>query len=235
MRKNKRVYISPEVNGVYILQSVGLQDISSRKDKDPDDYETEQKLKEEKEKEREKEEEERIKELEFAKEEAYKKGYADAEQNFRLEIEKLKNEYASLVNSFREAVAQLVGEREDIWQESEPEIIKLIMIISKKVLGYEMDNNGVKMIKHVVKEALSYANEKKIIGVRLSPEDIKKLHTLEEMNIIDQNIKILEDKTVAPGGCIVETDFGNIDSQIETRWEEIQKALLGNGNGAEGH
>lgn len=231
MKKNKKVYISPEVNGIYVLQSVSLQCVSGQKDKDQDDYEVEQKLKE---KQREKEEE-RIKELEFAKEEAYKKGYSDAEQNFKREIEKLKNEYASLVNSFREAVTQLVGEREKIWRESEPEIIRLIIIISKKILGYEMDNNGVKIIKHVVKEALSYAHEKKVVAVRLSLEDIKKINTLEGINIVDQNIKIVEDETVASGGCIIETDFGNIDSQIETRWEEVQKALLGNENGTEVH
>jgi flagellar assembly protein FliH len=227
MRKNKRVYISPEVNGTYVLQSISSLGISSQSDLD--DCEIEQK---EKEKEREKEKEERIKELELAREEAYKKGYSDAEQNFKQEMEKLKNKYASLVNSFREAVTQFADEREKIWRESEPEIIRLIMAVSKKIIGYEMDNNGVKIIKHIVKEALSYTNEKKIVAVRLSAEDIRKINTLEGINIVDQSIKILEDKTVAPGGCIIETDFGNIDSQIETRWEEVQKALLGNEDGA---
>lgn len=227
MKKSQKVYVSPEVSGIYVLQSINSQDVSSQKCKD--DYEIEQKLKEKK------EEEERLKELESAREEAYKKGYSDAEQVFKSEIEKLKNEYASLVSSFREAVMQLAGERDKIWRESESEIIKLIMAISKKILVYEMDNNGIDIIKRIVKEALSYVDEKKIIAVRLSPEDIRKMDALEGTDIVGQNIKIMEDKTINPGGCIVETDFGNVESHIETRWEEIQKVLLENENGAAVH
>ncbi len=227
MKKSKKVYVSPEVSGIYVLQSINFQSVSSQKCQD--DYEIDQKLKEKK------EEEERLKELESAREEAYKKGYSDAEQVFKSEIEKLKNEFASLVSSFREAVMQLAGERDKIWRESESEIIKLIMAISKKMLVYEIDNNGVNVIKHIVKEALSYVDEKKIIAVRLSPEDIRKMDTLEGTDIVGQNIKIMEDKTINPGGCIVETDFGNVESHIETCWEEIQKVLLENENGAAVH
>ncbi len=236
MKKNKRVYVSPEVNGIYVLQSISHQSACDQEDRN--DYEIEQKLKEKKEEEDErlkKEEEKRQKELESAREEAYKKGYLDAQQNLQLEVEKLKSEYASSVSLFQEAGKQLVDKRERIWQESELEIIKFIMAVSKKMFGYEMSNDRENVIKHIVKEALSYVHEKKIIAVRLSPEDVRKINTLEGVNIVDQGIKILEDKTIAPGGCIVETDFGNVDSQIETRWEEIQKALLGNASESSGY
>lgn len=225
--KNKKVYVSPEVKGIYVLQSIPCQtNLYS------EDYETKKEL-EEKERERDKErekEENRIKELELAKEEAYKKGRQDAEHDFKLEIEKLKSEYASLVSVFQDAVKHLTDKREKIWQESESEIIKLILTIANKIVGYEIDNNGMNVVKHVVKDALSYVSEKKIIAVRLSPDDVKKINTLEEMKVTDQNIKMVEDRTITSGGCILETNFGSVDSQIETRWEEILKAFLGNKN-----
>lgn len=217
--KNKKIYESPDVKGIYVLQSRRYLggNIS-------ENYEIKQKLQE---KER---EENRIKEFELAKEIAYKKGRLDAEHNFKSEIEKLKSEYASLMGLFQNAVNQLTEKREQILQESESEIIRLIFTISNKIVGYEINNGSMKVVKHVVKEAISCAGEKKIIAVRLSPGDITKMNTLEEMKITDQNIKIVEDRTITPGGCIVETDFGSIDSQIETRWEEIQKTLLGSKN-----
>lgn len=220
--KNKKVYISPDVKGVYLLQpSAGQRPSPSA------DYEIKQEM-EEREK-RNKDEEDRIRELESAKEEAYEKGRREAEDNFALEIEKLRNEYASLVTMFRDAVRQLTDTREKIWQESEPEIIKLILAISKKIVGYEIDTNGINVVKHVVKEALSCVGEKRIVAVRLSPDDLKKIDE-QEPKIMDQGIKMVEDRTIVSGGCIVETDFGSVDSQMETRWEEILKAVAGNRN-----
>lgn len=223
--KNKRVYISPDVKGVYILQSNANQRGSLS-----EDCEIKQELEKKEKEKRRKEEENRIKEIEVAKEEAYERGRRNAEHNFTLEIEKLRCEYGSLMTLFRDAVKQLTDTREKIWQESESEIIKLILTISYKMVGYEIDKNSIHVVKHVVKEALSCVGEKKIVAVRLSPADIKKINTLEDAKIMDQNIKMVEDRTISSGGCIVETNFGSVDSQIETRWEEIMKALLENKN-----
>ena len=217
--KNKKVYASPDVKGIYVLQSLRYQSNSHRLG---EITESERKEKSD--------EEERLSALEIAKDEAYKKGRLDAEQDFKREIEKIKSEYASLMALFQNAVNQLIDKREKIWQESELEIIKLILTVSSKMVGDEISNNGKDVIKYVVKEALSHVSGKKIVAVRLSPDDAKKINLLEEMKLVDPNIKILEDGTITSGGCIIETDFGSIDCQIESRWEEIRKTLVGNKN-----
>ena len=217
--KNKKVYASPDVKGIYVLQSLRYQSKSHRLD-EITEWETKEKS----------DEEERLSALEIAKDEAYKKGRLDAEQDFKREIEKIKSEYASLMALFQNAVNQLIDKREKIWQESELEIIKLILTVSSKMVGDEISNNGKDVIKYVVKEALSHVSGKKIVAVRLSPDDAKKINLLEEMKLVDPNIKILEDGTITSGGCIIETDFGSIDCQIESRWEEIRKTLVGNKN-----
>jgi flagellar assembly protein FliH len=214
--KNQKVYALPDVKGIYVLQSIGYQSKSY-----PDGKTVARKVNDE---------EERLKALEIAKDEAYKKGRLDAEQDFKLEIEKIKSECASLTVLFQNAVNQLIDKRERIWQESEPEIIKLILTISSKMVGEEISNHGKDVIKYVVKEALSHVSGKKIVAVRLSPDDAKKINLLEEMKWADTNIKILEDGAITSGGCVIETDFGSVDCQIETRWEETRKALGGNKN-----
>ena len=214
--KNQKVYALPDVKGIYVLQSIGYQSKSY-----PDGKTVARKVSNE---------EERLSALEIAKDEAYKKGRLNAEQDFKLEIEKIKGEYASLMTLFQNAVNQLIDKREKIWQESEPEIIKLILTISSKMVGEGIGNNGKDVIKYAVKEALSHVCGKKIVAVRLSPDDAKKINLLEDTKVADQNIKILEDGAITSGGCIIETDFGSVDCQIETRWEEIRKALVGNKN-----
>ena len=182
-----------------------------------------------------KEEDERLKELESAKDEAYEKGRADAEQASQVEFERLKKEYASLVDLFQDATRQMAAEKEKIWRESELEILKLALAIAKKTVGYEISENSVNIMKQAVTEALTYVGEKKLVAVRVSPEDLKKMNTLEGMKIAGEGIKVLEDRNVAPGGCVVETDFGNVESHVESRWEEIQKALVGNMNEPTAH
>lgn len=219
--KNKKVYMSPDVQGIYILQSIKYQGGSSLQD-----YE----IKQESEKKEKESEEKRIKELQSVKDEAYRQGRLDAEENYKSEIERLRSEHASLVTLLQSAVKNLTDQRELIWQESESEIIKLILTISSKIVGYEIGNDSIHVLKHVVKDAIAHAGEKKIVTIKLSPDDVKKIKSQEGTILSDQSIKFAEDKTIDSGGCIVETDFGSIDSQIETRWDEILKTLLGNKN-----
>ena len=217
--KNQKVYASPDVKGIYVFQSLRYQGKSHHRD-EKTEWETKEKS----------DEEERLRALEIAMDEAYKKGRLDAEHDLKLEIEKIKSEYASSMALFQNAVNQLMDKREKIWQESELEIVKLILTVSGKMVGEEIGNNGKDVIKYVVKEALSHVSGKKIVAVRLSPDDAKKINLLEEMKWVDPHIKILEDGAITSGGCIVETDFGSIDCQIETRWEEIRKTLAENKN-----
>lgn len=216
--KNKKIYSSPEVRGVHVLQSR-----ERRIDLAQEVALQEELLQQEK-------EDERLKELELAKDEAYKKGRADAEQSSLEEFERLKKEYASLVALFQDATRQMTAEKEKIWRESEHEIVRLALAISKKAVGCEISDNSVNIMKQAVTEALSYVGEKKLVAVRISPEDLKKTDTLEGMKIAGEGIKVLEDRNVAPGGCVVETDFGCVESHVESRWAEIRKALVGNKN-----
>ena len=215
--KNQNVYPAPDVKGIYVLQSIGYRNGSHQ-------------LEGMKERNANNKNDESFKAIEAAKEESYNKGRLDAEKDFKNEIGKIKGEYSSLIALFQNAVNQLTEKRENIWQESEPEIIKLVLAVSGKIVGEEINNNAKDVVRYAVKEAISHVKGKKIIAVRISPDDAKKINLSEEMKTADQHIKILEDSAITSGGCIIETDFGSVDCQIETRWDEIKKALAGNNN-----
>lgn len=212
--KNKKVYLSPAVKGVHVLQPFIYQSVSSLKN-----YEMKEDL------EKRNDEEKRKAELKVIEDEAYKKGRLDAEKSFERELNEIKNQNVSLVTMLQDAVKYFIEKKERLWEENESEIIKLILIIANKVVGYEINNNSINVAQQVLKDALSYAKEKRIIAVRLSSDDLKKMNELEEIKIADQGIKFIEDKTISPGGCVIDTNFGSIDSRIETRWEEIVKTL----------
>lgn len=215
--KNQKVYTAPDVKGIYVLQSIryrnGSHQLEGKDERDAN-----------------KQNDEGFKAIEAAKEEAYEKGRLDAEKDFKNEIGKIKSEYSSLIALFQNAVNQLAEKRENIWHESESEIIKLVLAVSGRIVGEEINNNAKDVVRYAVKEALSHVNGKKVVAVRISPDDAKKINLFEEMMPADQHIKILEDNAITSGGCIIETDFGSVDCQVETRWDEIKKALAGNNN-----
>lgn len=215
--KNKKVYVLPDVKGVHVLQSVIYHAAPSLKNN-----EVEEDL------EKRKEEEKREAELKAVADEAYSNGRLDAEKSYEQELNEIKNRNVSLVTMLQNVAKEFIEKRERLWEESESEIIKLILMIADKVVGYEINSNSLNVAQHVLKDAISYAKEKRIIAVRFSGADAKKVNELGEINITNENIKFIEDTTISPGGCVIDTNFGSIDSRIETRWEEIVKTLSEN-------
>ena len=117
--------------------------------------------------------------------------------------------------------------REKFYADAEPEIIKLVMTIAEKVIGKLVRENE-ETIRSIVRQALESAIGERIT-VRLNPEDyaVVAADEMEFRDILDRTkrISFKEDETVGKGGCIVETEVGTIDAQLETQLKAIKKAL----------
>jgi flagellar assembly protein FliH len=59
--------------------------------------------------------------------------------------------------------------------------------------------------------------------VKLSTEHIKEFITLVEGA---KSIQVVEDTTVDAGGCLIETDFGEIDARIASQLGELETKIL---------
>ncbi|PIU55892.1 MAG: flagellar assembly protein FliH, partial [Deltaproteobacteria bacterium CG07_land_8_20_14_0_80_38_7] len=83
-------------------------------------------------------------------------------------------------------------------------------------------------IQDVVRQALERSLGDRIT-VRLNPQDYKTIieNQFEFKDVLDRTKRLhfKEDDTIAQGGCIVETEVGTIDAQIQTQMEAIRKAL----------
>jgi flagellar biosynthesis/type III secretory pathway protein FliH len=150
---------------------------------------------------------------EMKREAGIKKGYADGESKGLAQLtEKLL------------AFGQL---KERFYADAEPDVIKLVMTIAEKVIGRVVLEHQ-DMIRSVVHQALEKAIGDRIV-VKLNPEDYRKLmegdHEFRE--VIDRTRRLIfrEDDAIVSGGCIVETEVGTIDAQIDTQLKAIRKAL----------
>ena len=126
-----------------------------------------------------------------------------------------------------EKLVRLEAMREKFYKEAEVEIIKLTMSIAEKVIGSIVDERP-EVIKNVVRQALERSLGDRIT-VRVNPEDYATItsQNYEFKDVLDRTKRLhfKEDETVSKGGCIVETEVGTIDAQIETQMEAIRKAL----------
>lgn len=133
-----------------------------------------------------------------------------------------------------EGMAQFLAElkkvralKEKIIAESEADLLQLVLSVSQKVLG-EMVLKHKEAIHAILKQALERSLGDKIT-VRIHPKDLKKLQgdDLEFRDILDRTRHIFfkEDDSMELGGCIVETEVGTIDAQLETQLKAIKKAL----------
>lgn len=126
-----------------------------------------------------------------------------------------------------EQLLRLDRMREEFFSKAEPEIIRLVLAIAEKLIG-QIAAERPDTVKGVVRQALERSIGDRIT-VKLNPEDYRTVMSegYEFRDVLDRTKRLLfkEDETIHKGGCVVETEVGTIDAQIETQLEAIRKAL----------
>lgn len=81
----------------------------------------------------------------------------------------------------------------------------------------------------LIRSALHRASESQHIVVRLSPVDAAKLKERTEAVAREEAslavIEVQADPSLAPGDCMVDADFGTIDGRIQSRLQEMRRAI----------
>jgi flagellar assembly protein FliH len=119
--------------------------------------------------------------------------------------------------------------RVEILSETEQQIVDLVLLISRKVIKIISENQRNVVISNVV-QALRKVKGRGNILVKVNMLDVK-LSTEHKKEFIDmvegaKSVQIVEDTTVDPGGCVIETDFGEIDARISSQLAELEQKIL---------
>ncbi len=169
---------------------------------------------------------------------AYASGYSSGEQDgFKKGYEdgygKGKNaaseEAAGAVSMMSQVIDQLKMYHTEILAESQNDIVKMALAVAEKVLHKEIMTDPTTVLA-VVKNALSKVSFKKQFVIHVNPLDIEVLKgSSDEIRAVVQNhesIKFKASPQVEPGGCIVQTESGVVDAQIDRQFGEVQEAVL---------
>jgi flagellar assembly protein FliH len=140
-----------------------------------------------------------------------------------------KAEVDRLIERTRVVLQRAQDKREEILAETEQEIIDLVLLISRKVIKNISENQRTVVINNVV-QALRKVKGRGDVIIRVNLADVK-LTTEHLKNFIQmfegtKAIQVHEDSTVDPGGCVIETDFGEIDARISSQLAELESKIL---------
>ncbi len=155
---------------------------------------------------------------------AYENGFNQGEKAGR-EIAEQKVE--AVMRRYAEAILEIGRLRATLLTQVEREVVKLAVQIAKKIIHREIQADP-DIIQTLVRVALSHVAEKSAVTVHLSPVDYNYL--LEQRAELSQSegrdISLLADKSVERGGCLIQTECGDIDARIEEKFREVEHAFF---------
>jgi type III secretion protein L len=150
------------------------------------------------------------KECETLKEQARKEGF---QEGFK--------EWAAQTALLEQEIIKVRGELEKF-------LVPVALKAAKKIVGREMELSD-DAIVDIVSNTLKSVSQHKKITIYVNKKDLDALErNRSRLKDIFESLEVLslrERNDIAPGGCIVETEGGIINAQLENQWRILENAL----------
>ncbi len=149
----------------------------------------------------------------------YKKASSELEQDYSSKLYKKYEEVYNILQSYDEHLIDL----EHLFEKL---VLETAYEVSKKIIKREIE------VRTIINESIKSAINKVIganeVRLKLNPHDIDEL-TEASKNLIHNSsfskISIEKEPRIERGGCLIETEIGNVDARISTQLDELKKKL----------
>ncbi|MFA6507392.1 MAG: flagellar assembly protein FliH, partial [Treponemataceae bacterium] len=140
-----------------------------------------------------------------------------------------KAEVERLIERVHTVLNRAQDKRAEILAETEQQIVDLVLLIARKVVKVISENQRNVVVSNVI-QALRKVKGRGDIVIRVNVDDLKLAteHTKDFVSLIEsaKDITVVEDSSVDHGGCIIETEFGEIDARISSQLAELEQKIL---------
>lgn len=169
---------------------------------------------------------ERLKDLE---ELAYKEAYAvGIDEGREKAFEDNRAEFDQKLRHFEELIASIEHLKSELIAINEAQILKLVMYMARRLAMAEIKERN-EVIIDVIRNAVHSAQSDENITIRLSPSDAafidevrgklgKEFESLKKARFEASDV-------ITSGGCVVETNYGDVDATIEKRFEKLWESV----------
>ena len=159
------------------------------------------------------------------KETAFQKGFLEGK---RVGFESGSKKADSVIESLNQTIGQLESIRKEINREIEKEVTQLALSIARKIVCHEVKTTQ-ETVTCVAREALGRVDNPGKIKIKLNPDDFQFIKNTRSqlshfLNNVD-NIRFEAEESIQSGGCLIETDRGDIDARIEKQFQAIEESF----------
>ena len=153
-------------------------------------------------------------------------GYQDGYRDGMAALEAFKQSYANQLNVQFSAITQsLSGQMDDLQQDMARALAVTATQLAKQMVRAELSTKP-ELVAAVANEALeALLLSAKHITVRVHPNDIDFVTQGAAEVLAARGGRVVSDATVAPGGCLVESDIGVMDASMQARWRRAAAAV----------
>ncbi len=160
----------------------------------------------------------------------------DAEQYRRevvAEAENLKEqaERAGFEEGFKQwsdRVSALEEEIKKVRQDTEKQILPIALKAAKKIVSKELELSS-EAIVAIVSSNIKAVSQHKRVTIYVNQQDLQALEAarpkLKELFESLEALSIRPRSDIQPGGCVIETEAGIINAQIDNRWRILEAAF----------
>jgi flagellar biosynthesis/type III secretory pathway protein FliH len=157
-----------------------------------------------------------------AKQEGYLAGLESGKEERQNEFNASLKQIADLLHSLKDI-------NESLFQEMENSAVEVVFEAVTKIIGRAaIDKN---IAYNITREAIEQVKGRNKITVRVSPQDYELTKTaLNQENadgFLTKNLSVVADNLVQMGGCLIETEAGNLDARLEIQLQRLKDTLLG--------
>jgi len=137
-------------------------------------------------------------------------------------------QYEQQLQKFAALFASLNGKQEEILRQHEESMLALITTMVGRLVYHEVSVNPL-VIQACLKKAMEFVVENSTVRIHLNGDDFARLKkaSLENSRLIEgkNRLQLVEDPNIAAGGCLLKTDFGEIDATLDNCKTRLDAAV----------
>jgi flagellar assembly protein FliH len=142
--------------------------------------------------------------------------------------------YAEALQAMAGAAEQFQTQLSAVRESLKHQTLGLSLAIARQIAMSELQSRP-EAIGDILEQLLADLEGRKVFAVRMHPDDAELIKTLPVAKVLEEtHVQVRSDDGITRGGCAIETGFGRLDAQVETRIAEMSAALLGTADGPPG-
>lgn len=161
-----------------------------------------------------------------AYEEAFEKGRAEGLLAGKEELARRITELDSILGSFAEPFSKLDDEVVS-------DMVDLVISMLRQLVRREIRTDPGQIIAIVREAVASLPTASSKVYLHLHPDDVTMVRDTLSLSEDERNWELVDDPIISMGGCLVRTEYSQVDARVETRIAKLIAQVFGDERAAE--